>query len=92
MVGTMNVVVARYRSAASRNAAGVNLGSTTLHAPLIRCGRKKAPLPWVIGAACSITEPGCRVGSRSTRKLVISANSVRLVSTTAFGVPVVPPV
>ena len=44
----------------------------------------------MIGAACSITESGRRFGSRSTRKFATSASSLRVVSTTAFGLPVVP--
>ena len=91
MVGTRKVAVAPTRSAVSRNSPAANFGMITLVAPRTRWGRTKAPLPWVTGAACSITSPGWMSGSRSTRKLVTSAISVRVVRTTPLGLPVVPP-
>ncbi|SKY89375.1 Uncharacterised protein [Mycobacteroides abscessus subsp. abscessus] len=88
----MKVDDAPYSIAASTNPCGVNFSRMTLRPPLTRCGRKNAPLPCVIGAACSITDSGPRSGSRSTRKFATSASSLRVVRMTAFGLPVVPPV
>ena len=69
-----------------------NLVMMRLRAPREKEGRKKAPLAWMIGAACRNVSPGPMSGIRSMRKFATSACSPRIVSVTAFGMPVVPPV